>query len=139
MYKNDRWGHRSFQILWPEEEIINVSDKDSKDKTEATLNFVEESLKITKQGNSLVMNKLSSRLYTDGLTIGLGAIVISIVGLNHGLFCLPNLLIMGAVGCIAFSSIVDYHASQACKAQNEELDIELDKVAETRHAIAQFK
>lgn len=139
MYKNDRWGHRSFQIFWPEEEIINVSDHDPKDTTLANLNYVEESLKITRSGNTLASNKLSGGMYLSGICAGLCAMAISWFGMENGLFCTQNLCLIGAMGCCLYSAFRNYDYARACNDQNKDIDIELNKVAEARETIAQFK
>jgi len=139
MYKNDRWGHRSFHIQWPEDEIINVSDTDPKDKTEATLNFVDESLNITRKRYSQVKDRLQDKMYFYGACAGLCATAIGVFGVSNGLFCSQNIACMLGLAVCSFSSLFNYSMSKCCDELSTEVDVERSKVIETRQAIEQFK
>ena len=139
MYKNDRWGHRSFHIQWPEDEIINVSDTDPKDRTDAMLNFVDESLNITQRRCLQIKYQSQDKMYFYGACAGLCATAIGVFGLSNGLFCSQNIACMLGLAVCSFSALANHTMSKCCDELNAELGIERSKVIETRQSIEQFK
>lgn len=139
MYKNDRWGHRSFEVYWPDDDIINICDTDSKDSNLATLNYVEESLKITQNQNDLACKRLGGSVCFNGVCAGLCATAISFFGMDLGIFCTQNLCFMGMLGAFSINAILKYDLVNACHWQNGEIDKELKEVNDTRKTIERFE
>ena len=139
MYENDRWGHRSFEICWPENEIINISDKDSKDANLATLNYVEECLNIEKQQNARNYNKSGNKMYLWGACAGMSAFGISMATMDYGFWSFPALLCTGLLGAFSISAINNYIFHKTIEDAEQEINVELSKVNEARSVIEQFR
>ena len=139
MYENDRWGHRSFEIGWPDIETINISDQDPEDTTQATLNYVEECLNIEKNQNAMEYDKSSNKMYLWGTCAGLSAFAMSLVSMDYGIWSFPTLFCDGLVGVFSFLALNNYVFRKTIKEVDDEINTELSKVNEARRAIEQFR
>jgi len=140
MRKQDRWGHRSFLVDFEDDYIINISDTDSKEHNDATLNYIEEVLKIKKQANEAEKLRLSGKCM--GLAIASGALVMmgAIVGIKDGnpigwfpIICYG----LGTLGML--NSLGTDIEEQKLDDKVEFIEKELDKVAEARSTLEAFR
>lgn len=139
MYKNDRWGVVSFDLVCPEEETVHLSDTDSNEKNLAMLNYVEASLIMEKNKNSYDLDKTGNRVYGWGILTGLTLTTVALLGCEFGLNSLPCWAGSISAGLLAFCTLASSHYRSLLAQANSEIDVELSKARNLRSAIQQSK
>lgn len=133
--QKEGWGQRSFDLMWPEQEVVCVHETDTAEKIEMNLNFVEASLGYERTLTENKAKQTESTFLLWGTLCGAAAVLTSCSIMDFGLSCPSTWLGIGGMVVFGVASARAHKYTKMYATALCELDEEQCKLADTRRLV----
>lgn len=135
MQTKEGWGQRSFDLVWPEQEVVCVHETDSAEKIEMNLNFVEASLGYERTLTERQAKQSESTFLLWGTLCGTAAVLTSCAIMDFGLSSPSTWLGICSMAVLGVASARARKYSKMYETALCELDEEQSKLVDTRRLV----